>query len=256
MPKFHSWIGVILLIFLAGCTTSAPSVPVDMEIVTIQRSPVLGWMGSAMNQCAFDSGIQLLVEEQISREMKLEGADLSISWGEPETFGAFSITLGMDSLVVIVHPDNPLVELTLEQVQNLFAGEVRSWQPLLQECETCTSASIEAVANLQVNMWIYPDGHEFQVVGDDILLKGSKPYPTAHLAASPEMMLDQVAGNSSAIGLISASWLNDRVKAVSVRGLPENATRLPIVVTSMSEPSEKVKTWLYCLQGAIATTQN
>lgn len=38
--------------------------------------------------------------------------------------------LGYDGIAVLVHPSNPVGELTLRQVSDLFAGEIESWREL------------------------------------------------------------------------------------------------------------------------------
>ncbi|MBF0128137.1 MAG: hypothetical protein HQM02_13130, partial [Magnetococcales bacterium] len=39
-------------------------------------------------------------------------------------------TLGIASIAVLVHPGNPIGNLTLEQVRSLFSGQTRSWSQL------------------------------------------------------------------------------------------------------------------------------
>ncbi|RLG04501.1 MAG: hypothetical protein DRN54_00790, partial [Thaumarchaeota archaeon] len=36
--------------------------------------------------------------------------------------------IAMDSIAIVVHPSNPVNELTLEQVAKIFAGEIRNWR--------------------------------------------------------------------------------------------------------------------------------
>jgi len=38
------------------------------------------------------------------------------------------LTIAIDGIAVIVHPDNTFEELTLEQVRNIFLGEVTTWE--------------------------------------------------------------------------------------------------------------------------------
>jgi len=38
------------------------------------------------------------------------------------------MTIAIDGIAVIVHPDNPIMELTIEQVKNIFLGEVERWE--------------------------------------------------------------------------------------------------------------------------------
>lgn len=44
--------------------------------------------------------------------------------------GALAAAIGIDGIAVIVNPANPLEDLTLEQVRQIFTGEVTSWADL------------------------------------------------------------------------------------------------------------------------------
>ena len=38
------------------------------------------------------------------------------------------IVVAKDALTVIVHPDNPVQELTVAQIGDIFAGEITNWK--------------------------------------------------------------------------------------------------------------------------------
>ncbi len=44
--------------------------------------------------------------------------------------GALGTAIAMDGIAVIVHPDNPLEDLTMEQVRQVFTGEITAWDAL------------------------------------------------------------------------------------------------------------------------------
>ncbi len=44
--------------------------------------------------------------------------------------GAMAAAIGIDGIAVIVHPANPMEDLTLEQVRQIFTGEVTVWADL------------------------------------------------------------------------------------------------------------------------------
>ena len=46
--------------------------------------------------------------------------------------GAVAHVLGMDGIAVIVHPDNPLEDISMEQVRAVFVGETTTWDALNQ----------------------------------------------------------------------------------------------------------------------------
>ena len=46
--------------------------------------------------------------------------------------GALAVALGIDGIAVIVNPENPLENLTLEQIRQVFTGEIITWAELAQ----------------------------------------------------------------------------------------------------------------------------
>jgi phosphate transport system substrate-binding protein len=44
--------------------------------------------------------------------------------------GAVGTVIAMDGIAVIVHPDNPIEDLTVEQIRQVFVGEVTTWDAL------------------------------------------------------------------------------------------------------------------------------
>ena len=61
-----------------------------------------------------------------SRQIKAEEIEEAQKNGiEPR-----EIVIARDAIAVIIHPDNPIDRLTLEQVAQIFRGEVDNWQEL------------------------------------------------------------------------------------------------------------------------------
>ncbi len=44
--------------------------------------------------------------------------------------GALGSAIAMDGIAVIVHPDNPIEDMTVEQVRQVFTGEITTWNGL------------------------------------------------------------------------------------------------------------------------------
>jgi phosphate transport system substrate-binding protein len=60
---------------------------------------------------------------QASRAMKADEIDQAKAAG----LDPFETTILRDALAIVVHPDNPITELSEEQVAKIFAGEITSW---------------------------------------------------------------------------------------------------------------------------------
>lgn len=44
--------------------------------------------------------------------------------------GALGTAIAMDGIAVIVHPDNPIQDMAVEQVRQVFTGEITTWNGL------------------------------------------------------------------------------------------------------------------------------
>jgi phosphate transport system substrate-binding protein len=77
---------------------------------------------------AMDSsmGISLVLDDMI--DMGMSGRGLTAA----ELASLEAITMAYDGLVVIVHPDNPLENLTSEQVRLIFEGEITRWNEIIE----------------------------------------------------------------------------------------------------------------------------
>lgn len=52
------------------------------------------------------------------------------AYGHPATRNTLSNPVAWDALVVIVHPDNPITNLSLRQLREIYAGRITNWRQL------------------------------------------------------------------------------------------------------------------------------
>ena len=75
-----------------------------------------------IQQNATSAGIRALVERVC--DIAMASRDLRPSEVEA---GLFPKTVALDGIAVIVHPENPLRNLTLEQVRGIYKGDITKW---------------------------------------------------------------------------------------------------------------------------------
>ncbi|MCX6555688.1 MAG: PstS family phosphate ABC transporter substrate-binding protein, partial [Candidatus Aminicenantes bacterium] len=61
---------------------------------------------------------------ELSRELKSE----EIAMAKEKGFVPKQITVALDGLAVVVHPANPLSQLTMDQLAAIFSGSVSNWK--------------------------------------------------------------------------------------------------------------------------------
>lgn len=113
--------------------------------------------------------------------------------------------VGTGAIAIIVHPENPVSHLTLDQVRRAFAGVERNWAGLGGEDRTLRLVSREAAAPLRQAL-------ERQA------LRGLTVAGTAIVMPNDRAVAGYVATHPEAIGHVAATWVGEGVKPVTVDG--------------------------------------
>ncbi|GAA4074820.1 phosphate ABC transporter substrate-binding protein [Amphibacillus indicireducens] len=130
---------------------------------------------------------------------------------EDET-GIHTYTIAIDGIGIIVHPDNEVSDITVEDVQKIFAGEITNWSEVGGADENIVVVSRE-------------EGSGTRGAFDDIVLGDAALVDTALIQNSSGSVRESVGSEANAIGYVSTGSLNEDVKALSVGGVeptPEN----------------------------------
>jgi phosphate transport system substrate-binding protein len=129
--------------------------------------------------------------------------------------GAYPVpfAVAIDAILPVVHPDNPVKDLTIQQLHDIFAGKITNWKEvggpdrkILAVTRDTSSGTFE--------VW------EEKIMGGDRIM------PSAQVVASNGAMVQSVSGNPAAVGYIGIGYLDSSVKAVTVGGIegtPETA---------------------------------
>jgi phosphate transport system substrate-binding protein len=111
-----------------------------------------------------------------------------------------------DAIAIIVHRENPLQELTLEQIRKIFSAEITRWSELTGKNQPITLVSREEGSGTR---------EAFQK-----LIMGEKEISLSALVQDSNGAIRQVVGDDrNAIGYISLGLVNDRVKALRIDGI-------------------------------------
>lgn len=102
-------------------------------------------------------------------------------------------TLGVSALAIIVHPNNPVEELTSEQVRDIFGGNIHRWDSLpLSKGQQALYAPIWSVARLHCKV---RPGHWRMILGRE-----DQFAPNMNEVGSIPRMIQEVASYPDAIG--------------------------------------------------------
>ena len=127
--------------------------------------------------------------------------------------GVKQITVAKDGIAIIANPENPVADLSIEQIAQIFTGEITNWSELGGSDGQIVPIGREAGSGTR-------DGFE-SITGTEDACKYQN-----ELTSTGEVIAN-VASNPNAIGYASLSAVDDTVKALTVGGVaPSEATVL------------------------------
>lgn len=121
--------------------------------------------------------------------------------------GVEALTIARDGIAVIVNPENEVSELTFEQIQKIFTGEITNWS------EVGGSNAEMVIVNREEGSGTRGAFHEL-VVGEDNAFTEE-----AIIQNSNGAVREAVSQDVNAIGFMSLGGVNDTVKPVKVDGV-------------------------------------
>lgn len=152
-------------------------------------------------------GIKALIDKTTdiadsSRDLKPEEIALAKSKGVNPVANKVAI----DAIVPIVHPGNPVADLSIEQLSLIYQGKIKNWKEVGGE-------------NRQIVMISRDTSSGTYETWEQKVLHGAKVSPRAQLQASNGAIVQAVSKNKFAIGYIGIGYLNKSVKGLKVNGV-------------------------------------
>jgi phosphate transport system substrate-binding protein len=184
---------------LSGTVSLNGSTSVERVIAALGEQFGIDHSGVNVTFNPTGSGAGITSAQEGTADIGLTSRDLR----ESET-GVDAITFAIDGLAVIVHPSNPVQDLTLEQLYAIFSGEVTNWSELGGNDQIIAPIGREA-------------GSGSRGVFDDVV--GVDAPAHAQELTSGGAVITAVATNPGAIGYASLSAVNDSVATISVDGV-------------------------------------
>lgn len=157
------------------------------------------------------NGIKALGEKQCdvamsSRDIK----DKERAAAEKKGVKPVRIAVAVDAIVPVVNPENPVKDLSLDQLAAIYSGKVRNWKelggqdgPIVVISRDTSSGTFES--------W------------QELVMKKERVTPAALMQASNGTVVQAVAKNKNAIGYIGLGYLDKSVKGLTVSKVAASA---------------------------------
>ncbi|MDZ4859752.1 MAG: phosphate ABC transporter substrate-binding protein [Candidatus Hydrogenedentes bacterium] len=136
-----------------------------------------------------------------------------------------SVTIvARDALSIVVHPSNPVNELTLEQIERIYTGAITNWSEVGGANESIVVTSRESSSGT------------YMFFLEHVLRK--KDYTqNALLLPATSAIVQSVSDSSSAIGYVGLGYVHEagaKLKSVGVKATPDAPAVMPTTETVLS----------------------
>lgn len=141
---------------------------------------------------------------------------------EEQERGINPILIALDGMGVIVHPSNPITNISTDQIRDIFRGYITNWSEIGGNDALITVVSREAGSGARVSF------ESFTGVYDEVDVQGSMVQasavsPMAVISSGTGGVLASVSGNQNAIGYLTTGVNPDTISHLSIDGVSFSA---------------------------------
>ncbi|MEM2918407.1 MAG: phosphate ABC transporter substrate-binding protein [Candidatus Altiarchaeota archaeon] len=218
---------------IAGSTTVQPIIIKAAEIFSKKYPEIkIGVQGGGSG-----TGIRMISEGSIdigasSRELSEEEKRK-----HPELIAH---KIALDCIVIIVHPSNPIENLTLEQVRKIFLGEITNFKEVGGPDKKIVVVQRE-------------DGGGTRVSFNELVMNHTEVFVGALQKPSSGAVRFTVSGNENAIGYVGIGYLDGTIKPIAINGVMPTEENIQngkyplarnLYLITRGQPTGKVKNFI------------
>jgi len=170
----------------------------------------------------------------------------ALSEAEVAKYGLKSYAFAIDGVAAVVHPKNPVANLTHQQVQDIFAGKIANWKAV-------------GGRDAAIHLYTRDEASGTREVFWEIMLKKVQIAAGANVVASNGAMKTALASDADGIGYVSIGHIDQTIKAPTLDGVAptqDNAKsgKYPVLrklyMNTKGEPKGLVADFISYIQGS------
>ena len=192
---------------VSGTVSTDGSTSMEKVIGALSESYMAANKDVTVNYNPTGSGAGITAVQEGTCDIGLSSRALK---GEEKAAGLKETVLAYDGIAIIVHPDNPVSDLSIEQIAKLYTGEITNWKDVGGSDAEVVLIGREAASGTR-------DGFE-SITGTK-----DKCQYRQELTSTGDV-ITAVSQNPDAIGYASLAAIKDSVKALSVDGVTPSET--------------------------------
>lgn len=218
MKKFKLLVAMLLVCLLANVAV-AGNIRIDgsTTVLPIAQKIVEAYMKEhpevsiSVSGGGSGNGIKALIDgttdiANSSRFMKPEEVKLAFE----KNVYPVPFAVAYDCIVPVVHPENPVKDITMAKLKAVYMGEIKNWKELGGPDKEIVVISRDTSSGTY-EVW------------EEKVMKKERVYAGAMLQASSGAVAQAVSKNKYAIGYLGIGYVDQSVKALTVDGIPGNA---------------------------------
>ncbi len=137
-----------------------------------------------------------------SRKIKPEESKIA----EKNKVQPHQTTVAIDAIVPIVHPNNKVPNISLDDLRKIYKGEIKNWKEI-------------GGANAPIVLVSRDTSSGTYETWEELVMKKQRISPRALLQSSNGTVVQTVSKNPNAIGYIGFGYITPSIKAVNVNGI-------------------------------------
>ncbi|HRN51389.1 MAG TPA: hypothetical protein PLC52_03510 [Anaerolineales bacterium] len=215
----------LIALILAGCGSPAA----EPQSLRLAISPAAYPVAEAVMACLpTDGSVAVTIDSVYPSEIDYSDYDLYIRLGADRN-APFAARLAEERILLAASGSLSVNTLTSLQAAELLSGRIRNWAE---------------VGGPSADVWLFlpPNSDETVQAFSSNVVRGAFS-GQALIAFGPDVVLQNLAGNTGAAGLLPAAWADD-----SVRTYDFNVS-LPVLALAAQTPEDAARSVLACLQG-------
>lgn len=143
---------------------------------------------------------------------------------EEKASGLMETIIAYDGIVIVTHPTNKVKNLTMDQVKQIFTGEVSNWKELGGE-------------DMEIVVVSREDGSGSRDAFQEIVgYSSGELIRSAIIASGNGNIKNTVATNKHAVGFISFEYIDSSISTVNINGVEATAENVLLQKYSLSRP--------------------
>ncbi|WAM33081.1 phosphate ABC transporter substrate-binding protein [Caldicellulosiruptor morganii] len=204
---------IMLSVILFGCKSNVQS-PFSKKSIVVAGSTSVQPLADDLAKAYMQKHPDVKIEVQgggsaVGIKSAREGiADIGTSSRDlkPEEKGLNEFKIAIDGIAVVVNPQNPIKNLTLQQIRDIYSGKIKNWKDV-------------GGKNAQIVVVTREEGSGTRGAFEELVMEGQSITDSAVVQSSNGAVKQSVSQDPNAIGYISLGIVDSTVKAVSIEGV-------------------------------------